>query len=150
MTAPARTTADRIQDTKHRLEHDVDCWVSTASASGEPYLVPLSFYWDGETILLSTVAKSLTSRNIVAKGKVWLGLGLTRDVVTIEGDVEVLKKEDLSPETGDAFAKATGFDPRGYQDIYYYFRVRPIRIQAWREVNELDSRTIMRNATWLA
>jgi hypothetical protein len=150
MTAPARTTAARIQDTKHRLEHDVDCWVSTASASGEPYLVPLSFYWDGETILLSTAAKSPTSRNVLETGKMRLGFGLTRDVVTIEGDVDVLNTDDLAQETGDAFARATGFDPRDLTSPYLYFRVRPTRVQAWREVNELDSRTIMRNATWLA
>ena len=96
MTAPARTKAERIRDTKHRLEHDVDCWVSTASVRGEPYLVPLSFHWDGETILLSTVEQSPTCRNALETGRMRLGLGLTRDVVTIEGDVEVLSKDGIS------------------------------------------------------
>jgi hypothetical protein len=48
MTPPARSLTQRVQDALHRLEHDVDAWVATADPSnGRPYLVPLSFDWDG-------------------------------------------------------------------------------------------------------
>ena len=48
MNASARSAAQRKQDTLARLERDVDAWIATANeGSGTPYLVPLSFWWDG-------------------------------------------------------------------------------------------------------
>jgi hypothetical protein len=53
-----------------RLEHDVDAWVATADpASGSPYLVPLSFLWDGRHLLVATPSASPTSRNLQATGR---------------------------------------------------------------------------------
>ncbi len=31
---------------------------------------------------------------------------------------------------------------------YLYFHIRPQRVQAWREVNELPGRELMRNGHW--
>lgn len=86
---PARTAEQRRQDTLHRLTQDVDAWVATADpATGAPYLVPLSFLWDGTALLIATPAASATGRNLRATGKVRLGIGLTRDVVLVEGTVQ--------------------------------------------------------------
>lgn len=151
MTPPARSPKQRKQDTLDRLEHDVDLWVATADPeSGTPYLVPLSFLWEGETLLISTPAASPTGRNLRATGKVRLGVGPTRDLVLIEGTVEVVEVAELTGELGDAFAAKTGFDPRRLTSPYLYFRVRPRRLQAWREVNELEGRDLMRDGAWLA
>jgi hypothetical protein len=150
MTAPARSAAARQQDTLRRLETDIDCWVSTADPqTGTPYLVPLSFLWDGAILLLSTVAASPTSRNLQATGQVRLGIGPTRDVVLIEGTVETLLPAELTVEVGDAFAAKTGFDPRRPSSPYLYFRVTPQRLQAWREVNEIADRDLVRDGVWL-
>jgi hypothetical protein len=54
MNADPRSRAQRRRDTAHRLTHDVDLWVATASADGASYLVPLSFDWDGEALLMAT------------------------------------------------------------------------------------------------
>lgn len=54
MTDAPRTRARRRNDTTHRLENDVDCWVATAEPDGTPYLVPLSFDWDGHTLLVAS------------------------------------------------------------------------------------------------
>jgi Pyridoxamine 5'-phosphate oxidase len=89
--------------------------VASASADGAPYLVPLSFYWDGETLLMATPPDSPTGRNLAATRAVRLGLGHTRDVSVIEGEVEVLGIDVLSQERGDRFAACTGFDPRRIQ-----------------------------------
>lgn len=149
MTAPARTLAERTADTLARLENDVDVWVASADA-GSPYLVPLSFLWDGSTLLLATPAASPTGRNLQATGRVRLGLGTTRDVVLVDGVVSVVAPEQLAPEAGDAFAARTGFDPRGLRQRYLYFRVVPRTVQAWREENELSGRDVMRDGRWLA
>lgn len=150
MTAEPRSPVQRRRDTEHRLAHDVDVWVASASADGTPYLVPLSFDWDGEVLLLATPADSPTGRNLVASGAVRLGLGDTRDVSLIDGRVEVLDMDALPRERGDRFAERTGFDPRTEATTYRWFRVTPRRIQAWREVNELPDRELMRDGRWLA
>jgi hypothetical protein len=49
-----RSRPQRRRDTEHRLTHDIDVWVASASADGAPYLVPLSFDWDGEALLVAT------------------------------------------------------------------------------------------------
>jgi Pyridoxamine 5'-phosphate oxidase len=149
MSAEPRSRAERRRDTEHRLTHDVDVWVASASADGAPYLVPLSFDWDGETLLVATPAYSPTGRNLAAGRTVRLGLGLTRDVSMIEGDVEVLEIDALPRERGDRFAAHTGFDPRALATPYRWFRISPRRIQAWREVNETPDRELMRGGRWL-
>jgi hypothetical protein len=149
MSAAPRSLAQRRRDTEHRLTHDVDVWVASASADGGPYLVPLSFDWDGEALLLATPAESPTGRNLAATNTVRLGLGLTRDVSMIDGDVEVLEVDALPQEEGDRFAARTGFDPRALATSYHWFRIRPRRIQAWREVDELPDRELMRDGSWL-
>jgi nitroimidazol reductase NimA-like FMN-containing flavoprotein (pyridoxamine 5'-phosphate oxidase superfamily) len=50
MSADPRSRAQRRRDTERRLTHDKDVWVASASADGAPYLVPLSFDWDGEAV----------------------------------------------------------------------------------------------------
>jgi hypothetical protein len=146
--AEPRARAQRRRDTEHRLAHDIDVWVASASADGAPYLVPLSFDWDGEALLLATPTDSPTGRNLAAGRTVRLGLGGTRDVTVIEGDVEVLGIDTLPQERGDRFAAHTGFDPRG-SSTYSWFRVTPRRILAWREANELAGRELMRDGRWL-
>jgi Pyridoxamine 5'-phosphate oxidase len=144
-----RSRTQRRRDTEHRLAHDVDLWVATASADGAPYLVPLSFDWDGEELLVATPAESPTGRNLAASGMVRLGLGHTRDVSMIDGEVEVLELDALPREAGDRFAARTGFDPRAEPTPYRWFRISPRRIQAWREANELPGRDLMRDGRWL-
>jgi pyridoxamine 5'-phosphate oxidase-like protein len=150
MTPPARPAQQRKADTLRRLENDVDAWVATADpATGVPYLIPLSFLWDGATVLISTPATSPTSRNLRATGRVRLGIGPTRDLVLIEGAVQTeTAAAEIPAETGDAFAAKTGFDPRELTG-YAYFRIRPQRLQAWREANELTGRDLIRGGDWV-
>ena len=148
MTDAPRTRARRRHDTTHRLDLDVDCWVATADPDGTPYLVPLSFDWDGHTLLVATPAGSPTGRNL-ATGRARVGLGPTRDVTMIDGDVETLALDALPTGRGDRFATRTGFDPRTLTTPYRWYRITPRRIQAWREADELPGRTLMRDGSWL-
>jgi hypothetical protein len=149
MSSAPRSRVQRRRDTEHRLTHDIDLWVASASRDAAPYLVPLSFDWDGEMLLVATPTDSPTGRNLAATRVVRLGLGPTRDVSMIEGDVEVLEIDALPPERGDRFAARTGFDPRALATPYRWFRITPRRIQAWREVDELPDRELMRGGRWL-
>jgi Pyridoxamine 5'-phosphate oxidase len=148
MSADPRPRDRRRLDTEHRLTHDIDVWVATASADGAPYLVPLSFDWDGEALLVATPTDSPTGRNLAETRAARVGLGQTRDVTMIDGQVEVLEIDALPQERGDRFAARTGFDPRALATPYRWFRIFPRRIQAWREVDELPDRDLMRAGRW--
>ena len=148
MSAAPRPCAQRRRDTEHRLTHDIDVWVASASADGTPYLVPLSFDWDGEALLMATSVDSPTGRNLAATQTIRLGLGDTRDVSMIDGQVEILEIDALPQELGDRFAARAGFDPRASGTAHRWFRIFPRRIQAWREVNELPDRELMRDGRW--
>jgi nitroimidazol reductase NimA-like FMN-containing flavoprotein (pyridoxamine 5'-phosphate oxidase superfamily) len=148
-SAPVRTGDERRRDTLARLEQDVDVWVATADGEGgTPYLVPLSFLWDGTSLLLATAEANPTARNLRATGRVRLALGHTRDVVMVEGTVQPVAVADLPEAEGDAFAAKTGFDPRALRSRYVYFRVAPRSVQAWREVDELVGRDLMDDGHW--
>lgn len=147
-TAAPRSHAERRRDTEHRLAHDVDVWVASASPGGAPYLVVLSFDWDGTALLVATPADSPTGRNLAATRTARLGLGETRDVVMVDGDVEVVELSALPREAGDSFAARTEFDPRTLETPYRWYRITPRRIQAWREANEIAGRDLMRDGRW--
>ncbi|REE97877.1 pyridoxamine 5'-phosphate oxidase family protein [Thermomonospora umbrina] len=147
--APPRGREERLRDTRARLEGDVDLWVATSGSPDGAHLVPLSYLWDGTALLISTPRSSVTARNLLTDGRVRLGLGPTRDVVMVGGTAEPVDLAALAPETGDAFATKTGFDPRELDEPYQYFLIRPQRIQAWREANELPGRDLMRDGHWL-
>ncbi len=149
MCADPRSPVWRRRDTEHRLTHDVDVWVASASSDGAPYLVPLSFDWDGRTLLLATTADSPTGRNLAATGRVRLGLGATRDVTMMDGAVDVIDLDGLPADRADRFAARTGFDPRAEATSYRWFVVTPDRVQAWREADELPGRELMRDGRWL-
>ena len=69
MTQPARSPSQRLADARRRLDQDTDAWVATADPhTGAPYLVPLSFLWDGATLLIATPERSPTGRNLLATG----------------------------------------------------------------------------------
>ncbi|MGW1545556.1 pyridoxamine 5'-phosphate oxidase family protein [Streptomyces sp. NPDC002346] len=145
---PPRGLEERLRDTRAKLESDVDLWVATPGSPGV-HLIPLSYLWEGTAFLISTPRASVTGRNLLADGQVRLGLGPTRDVVVVDGTAEPVDIADLAPETGDTFAAKTGFDPRELDEPYQYFLIRPRRIQAWREANELQGRDLMRDGRWL-
>ncbi|GAA1608274.1 hypothetical protein GCM10009804_75140 [Kribbella hippodromi] len=145
MTAPPRPLLVRKQDTLHRLEQDVDAWVSTAAPDGTPYLMPLSFLWSAGSLLLSTARTNPTGRNLLANPVLQLTLGEVRDVIHVAGTAAVVEPTEGE---GEAFAAKAGFDPRPLAN-YPFFRVTPTRIMAWREVNELKDRVLMDNGDWL-
>jgi hypothetical protein len=128
-----------------RFEHDVDAWVSTASLDGTPYLMPLSFLWSHDTLLLSTSVTNPTARNLRANPKVQLTIGQVRDVIHVTGTAVVT---EATAAEGDSFAAKAGFDPRPLGN-YPFFRVTPTKIQAWREVDELKDRVLMDGGVWL-
>lgn len=147
--APARSTAERVRHAQARLAADVDLWVATASADGDPYLVPLSYLWHEGRIVMATTERSATVRNLRRGGPVRLALDGLRDVVLIDGDVAFVLAADIEPGVAEAYVAHAGWDPRP-DTAYTWLVVTPTRVRSWREVNELPGREVMRDGAWLA
>lgn len=145
-----RTAAQRKADLLESLRQEVDAWVSSASADGDAYLIPLSYIWDGSRLIFSTLETSITTRNLRRAGRARVALPSARDVVLIDGLVSFLASE-ASADSPDAeeFASRLNWDPRNEPDPYVFFFVTPQRIQAWRDVAELTGRVVMKNGVWL-
>jgi Pyridoxamine 5'-phosphate oxidase len=146
---PARSTVQRRADIIAKLDRDVDIWVASADSTGRTHLIPLSFYWDGARLTVATPSKSVTGRNLTRAGWARMALGPTRDVVVLEGPIEILPIEGAD-DLASAHAAKAGFDAREAQGSWIFARMTPERIQAWREVNELEGRDVMLDGKWLA
>jgi len=149
--AQPRTGVERRADALAKLaETEADVWVATASPDGHEYLVPLSYAWDGEHVILATEPGFVTARNIAASGRARLGFGPTRDVLIVDAVLATQVGAGAVPaELADRYARQSGWDPRLEPAPYVYLLMRPVRVQAWREANELEGRTIMRDGEWL-
>lgn len=149
MTQQPRDAHTRKADTLARLrEPAADVWVASA-ADGVAHLVPLSLAWLDERVVLALEERSATARNVTAAGAARLGVGPTRDVVMVDAVLErTVPVAAAPPELADGYAAQADWDPRDAEG-YVFLVLRPVRIQAWREVNELAGRTLMRDGAWL-
>jgi hypothetical protein len=145
MRAEARPRAQRIADAQARLEQEIDCWVASADEAGNAHLVPFSYAWLDESVILAMPPRNKTAANLLRAGVARVALDGTRDVVLIDGTVSA----GVDDATQAAYARAAGWDPRTESTEYLWLRVTPTRIQAWREANELKGRTVMRDGSWL-
>lgn len=159
MTAAAehgapRDLPRRTADTIARLTAPVvDAWVATASTdgrAGHPYMVPLSLAWLDDRAVLALEGRSRTARNLTDSGRARLGVGGTRDVVLIDAVLERTAAVAEAPELAARYAARSDWDPRQAGDNYVLMVLRPERVQAWREVDEFEGRTLMRAGRWLS
>jgi hypothetical protein len=125
-----------------------DVWVATASPEAIPHLVPLSLAWVDERAVIALDGGSPTARNIRASGIARLAVGPTRDVAIIDAVLERTAGVDDDETLGAPYAAQADWDPRGLAG-YVFLVLRPLRIQAWRESNELSGRLLMRDGEWL-
>jgi Pyridoxamine 5'-phosphate oxidase len=146
-----RSREQRVKDTLAGLRTEVDAWVATASSAGRPHLVPLSFYWNGEMIIVTTVRSSRTGRNFLATARARVAIGQTRgNVVVIDARVEEMPIGE-NVELENAYVQATDFDPRPWDVGYTFFRLTPERMQTWRgdDADELRDPDVMREGRFL-
>jgi Pyridoxamine 5'-phosphate oxidase len=126
----------------------IDVWVATASSAGAPYLVPVSLAWVDERVVIAIDGSSRTARNLTASGDARLAVGPTRDVVMVDAVLERTVHVAADAALGEAYVAQADWDPRRSPG-YVFLVLRPVRVQAWREVNEIPDRTLMRDGTWL-
>lgn len=126
----------------------VDVWVATASPEGEAHLVPVSLLWTGEYLVVAVAEASRTARDLAANGRARLAVGPTRDVTMVDAVLERAVPVDDDAGLGEAYAAQADWDPRGVGG-YLFLVLRPERVQAWREVDEMAGRTLMRGGSWV-
>jgi hypothetical protein len=150
-TAP-RSPEQRKRDTLALLEAPhPNTWVATASLDSTPYLVPLTFAWDGRSILLATGGETRTVTNLQATGRARLAFGDTHDVVLMDAILErVIAATDpaAAPEVA-IYAAQGGWDPSRSRTPRCIVALRPTRIQAWRQEHEFPGRVLMTEGDWL-
>jgi hypothetical protein len=147
--APApRSRTQRIMDTLARFTQETDCWIASATQTGDAYLVPLWFTWSGGRFILATPRATRTARSLQQAERTRLALGSPTDVVIVDGTVAVVESAAVAPALADAFAARTGWDPRQDATLVYII-LTPQRIQVWRNESEIADRTIMANGQWL-
>jgi hypothetical protein len=150
-----RDSVTRNADTLAALGRaEADVWVATARDAGdgaEPWLVPLSLCWSGERVVVAVEPTSRTAVSAVSSGRARLALGPTRDVVMIDAVLEAsVDASAVDDQLGGDYARQSGgWDPREEDKPFLFLIFRPLRIQAWREVNEIADRTLMRNGEWI-
>jgi hypothetical protein len=151
---PARPAAQRKADALALLGSEVvDVWVATASeedGSIRPHLVPVSLArLDDDRIVIAIQATSRTARDLITHRVARLGVGPTRDVVMIDVELDEVHDVGEAPrEVVERYLAQADWDPRESEG-YVFAVLRPTRLQAWREANEIAGRTLMREGRWL-
>ncbi|WP_402466068.1 pyridoxamine 5'-phosphate oxidase family protein [Isoptericola aurantiacus] len=144
-----RSREQRRVDTLAMLRSPArDAWVASASTddsgAAQPYLIPLSLVWHHERVVLALPGSTRTARSIATTSTTRLALGHTRDVVLVDAVLErTVPVADAPTDLAEAYAAQADWDPRDDPDGYVYLVLRPRRIQAWREVDEIPGRTLM-------
>ena len=152
--AAPRTATERKADTLAMLGTPaIDVWVASAdivNGALRAHLVPLSLAWIDERVVLAVESRSPTARNIRRYASARLAVGPTRDVVMIDAVLEgAVDVSDAPPALAQGFADQADWDPRAGGDGYLFLVLRPDRVQAWREANEIAGRTLMRGGSWI-
>lgn len=126
----------------------IDVWVATASPDKQAHLVPLSLAWVEERLVVAVQERSRTARDVAASGRARLAVGPTRDVTMVDAVLDRVVGVDADEALGTAYVAQADWDPRGLAD-YVFVVLRPERVQAWRESDEIAGRTLMRDGAWV-
>ena len=79
-----------------------------------------------------------------------LAIGDPDDVIVVDATVEDrVGGSDADSALAAGFANAVGWDPRQIGEDWAFFRLRPVRVQAYRGYDELEGRDVMRHGEWL-
>ena len=144
---PPRTIAQRCADVRERLAAEHHLWIATGDGDRGAHLIPLAYAWDGTRLTVATRERNKTVRNVVRSGRARVALGSPTDVVVIDATVTRSDADPHDPALDATFSRLP-LDPRRVPGVVC-LHLRPVRIQAWRNLPEIAGRTIMRDGRWL-
>jgi hypothetical protein len=141
---PPRATGQRRDDVLRKLAHERHLWLATTGPDG-PHLIPLSYFWDGESLLMTTREASRTVRNLREQPRARAAIGTGTDVVLVDGEVHVERAGDLDPIV---FRRLPLHPDRVPGTVA--LRLAADTIQAWRGVHEIPGRVVRERGRWLS
>jgi hypothetical protein len=144
-----RDTATRKADVLSALEKQHDVWLATADVAGRPHLIAVSAWWDGADLVIATTGASKTARNLAMNPAARVARGAPSDAIVVDAQMIDSSAVEDSPELAGGFAAAVGWDPREAGGGWMFFRLRPIRIQAFRGYDEIQDRDVMIRSRWV-
>jgi hypothetical protein len=145
-----RGAEQRKADVLAALDDNHDVWLATADGSGRPHLIAVSCWWDGNRVIITTTTGSRSARNLVSTGLARLAIGDPDDVIVVDASVDDrIGVSEADSAVAAGFANAVGWDPRQIGEDWAFFRLRPVRVQAYRGYDELEGRDVMRDGDWL-
>jgi hypothetical protein len=149
--ADLRGAEQRKADVLTAMDNNHDVWLATADASGRPHLIAVSSWWDGSRVTIATTIGSRSARNLDSIGLARLAIGSPDEVIMVDATVDDrVGVGQAESRLADGFARAVGWDPRQIGADWTFFRLRPVRVQAYRGYDELEGRDVMRDGEWLA
>jgi PPOX class probable F420-dependent enzyme len=126
---------------RRHLAADVVGWLTTVAADGRVQSSPVSFLWDGETVLFYSKPDAPKIRNIAANPGVSFGLNTDKygdHVLVFEGTAEV---DAAAPSWSNDPAMVAKFreplehweldEAETSRDFSVAIRIRPTRVRAW-------------------
>lgn len=137
----ADPTKPKDAHVEERLRTDQIAWIGTVRPDGQPHLVPVWFFWDGESVLVLTKPEYQKVRNLRQNPRATLALDGTKeggDVVIIETEAELLAQpsaEVVPPAYVEKYATGIaglGMTPEAMTAEYRQaVRLRPTRFLSW-------------------
>jgi len=119
-----------------RLKRELIIWIATVGRDGQPHVVPVWFWWDGESFLIYAVPGQKV-RDIQANPNVALHLNsdpVGDDVLRIDGKAKIDPKHPPANKVPGYLRKyrehivGIGMTPQAFSDQYHHaIRVRPTR-----------------------
>jgi PPOX class probable F420-dependent enzyme len=121
-----------------RLQSEQVIWLTTVSADGTPQPSPVWFLWDGQQILMYSMAKAPKLRHIQANPNVALNFDSDEggDVVILTGQARIPESEPAANQTPAYLEKyreaigEIGMNPESFAQAYSVpVRITPTRLR---------------------
>jgi PPOX class probable F420-dependent enzyme len=135
---------DHTPESAHRAERlrgDLIAWLGSVRPDGRPHLVPVWFFWDGDTVLILSQPDTQKVRNLKHDPRVTIALDGSRtgrDVVLFEGEAELTSVGDHELRESAYLAKYAAllaemeWRPEEYSEEYSQaIVIRPTRFIVW-------------------
>jgi hypothetical protein len=149
-STPLRDVATRKKDVLETLAKNGRFWLGTADPTGKPHVIAVSAWWESEEFVVATLGSSRTARNIEMNPRVTMATGAFNDAIVIHAQMIESRAVEDSPDLAKGFKAVMGWEPGEVGPGWIFLRLRPTKIQAFRDYEEIEGRDVMLRSRWLA
>ena len=149
-STPLRDVATRKKDVLETLAKNGRFWLGSADPAGRPHVIAVSAWWESDALVIATLGSNRTARNIEMNPRVTLATGAFNDAIIIHAQMIESRAVEDSQDIAQGFKKAMGWEPSEVGSGWVFLRLRPTKIQAFRDFEEIEGRDVMIRSRWLA